>query len=59
MLPCNVIVQEREGGTVEAAAISPTASMQAVDNPEQTLKIVELAVQCRPRDHDSRRHLLH
>ena len=32
MLPCNVIVQETEGG-VEVAAIDPVASMQAVENP--------------------------
>lgn len=32
MLPCNVIVQETEGG-VEVAAIDPVASMQAVGNP--------------------------
>jgi len=33
MLPCNVIVQEIEGGRVEVAAIDPIASMQAVANP--------------------------
>lgn len=33
MLPCNVIVQEREPGTVEVAAIDPVASMAAIDNP--------------------------
>jgi len=33
MLPCNVIVQELDGGIVEVAAIDPVASMQAVDNP--------------------------
>ena len=32
MLPCNVIVQEKDGKT-EIAAIDPAASMQAVDNP--------------------------
>jgi uncharacterized protein (DUF302 family) len=32
MLPCNVIVQERNGG-VEVAAIDPIASMKAVENP--------------------------
>ena len=32
MLPCNVIVQEREDGSVEIAAIDPIASMQAVKN---------------------------
>ncbi len=33
MLPCNVIVQEKEKGT-EVAAIDPLASMQAVENQE-------------------------
>lgn len=34
MLPCNVIVQEHEDGTVEVSAIDPVASMQAVENEE-------------------------
>ena len=34
MLPCNVIVQETERGTVEVSAIDPISSMQAVQNPE-------------------------
>jgi uncharacterized protein (DUF302 family) len=33
MLPCNVIVQELDGGRVEAAAIDPVASMASVGNP--------------------------
>ncbi len=33
MLPCNVVVQEHAPGRVEVAAVDPTASMQAVDNP--------------------------
>jgi len=33
MLPCNVIVQEKESGTVEIAAIDPIASMAAAGNP--------------------------
>ncbi len=32
MLPCNVIVQELEGGGVEIAAVDPVASMAAIDN---------------------------
>ena len=32
MLPCNVILQEVNGG-IEAAAVNPVASMQAIDNP--------------------------
>jgi len=34
MLPCNIIVQEKERGKVEVAAIDPVASMQAVENKE-------------------------
>ena len=33
MLPCNVIVQEIDGG-IRVLAIDPMASMQAVENPE-------------------------
>lgn len=33
MLPCNVVVQEADGGGVRVSAIDPVASMQAVDNP--------------------------
>lgn len=32
MLPCNVIVMEKEPGQVEIAAVNPMASMQAVIN---------------------------
>ena len=34
MLPCNVIVQEKEEGRVELAAIDPIASMAAIHNPD-------------------------
>ncbi len=30
MLPCNVVLQQRENGRVEVSAIDPAASMQAV-----------------------------
>lgn len=33
MLPCNVLLQQREGG-VEVSAIDPVASMMAVKNPQ-------------------------
>ena len=32
MLPCNVIVQEREKGKIEVSAVDPAASMQAIPN---------------------------
>ena len=41
MLPCNVIVQERENGEVEISAVDPVASMMAIVNPG----LVELAQQ--------------
>ena len=33
LMPCNVVVQERPGGTIEVAAVDPLASMSAVDSP--------------------------
>ncbi len=33
LLPCNVIVQESEGGRVEVAAIDPMESMERAGNP--------------------------
>jgi uncharacterized protein (DUF302 family) len=33
MLPCNVIVQQREDGRIEVSAVDPVASMQAIQNP--------------------------
>jgi uncharacterized protein (DUF302 family) len=32
MLPCNVIVQEREKGVIEVSAVNPIGSMMAVEN---------------------------
>lgn len=40
MLPCNVIVQELQNGTVEIAAVDPAASMLAVKN-ENLINIAE------------------
>ena len=34
LLPCNVIVMERDGGGVTVAAFKPTAGFSLVDNPE-------------------------
>ncbi len=33
MLPCNVIIQELEDGSVEVSAINPMVAMQSVGNP--------------------------
>ncbi|MCW9034636.1 MAG: DUF302 domain-containing protein [Rhodospirillales bacterium] len=33
MLPCNVVVQQQEDGTIEISAVDPMASMQAIENP--------------------------
>lgn len=32
MLPCNVILQERENGVIEVSAVDPVASMMSVKN---------------------------
>jgi len=34
MLPCNVIVQEKENGQVQVSAINPMVAMQSVGNPD-------------------------
>ena len=34
MLPCNIIIQEKEEGLVEVAAVDPKASMMAVGNKD-------------------------
>lgn len=45
MLPCNVVVQAREDGSSEVAAIDPVASMQAIENP----RLIEAANEVRRR----------
>lgn len=42
MLPCNVIVQQMENGSVQVSAINPMESMKAVANPnlEEVAKTV-------------------
>ncbi|MCF6295853.1 MAG: DUF302 domain-containing protein [Flavobacteriaceae bacterium] len=42
MLPCNVIVQEREKGKIEVSAVDPAASMQAI--PNETLGEIANAI---------------
>ena len=32
MLPCNVVVQQHDGGKVEISAVDPVASMAAIEN---------------------------
>ncbi|MEZ4773802.1 MAG: DUF302 domain-containing protein [Bacteroidia bacterium] len=45
MLPCNVIVQEREPGIIEVSAVDPVASMMAIENEA----LGEVAVQVRDK----------
>jgi uncharacterized protein (DUF302 family) len=45
MLPCNVIVQEREPGIIEVSAVDPVASMMAIENEA----LGEVAVQVRAK----------
>ncbi|MDP3912878.1 MAG: DUF302 domain-containing protein [Bacteroidota bacterium] len=33
MLPCNIVVTDKENGTTQIAAIHPIASMMAIENP--------------------------
>jgi uncharacterized protein (DUF302 family) len=33
MLPCNVIIQERDDGSIQVSAINPMVAMQSVGNP--------------------------
>jgi uncharacterized protein (DUF302 family) len=44
LLPCNVIVYEKQGGTV-VAVIRPTVAMQMVDNP--ALKVIAEEVEAK------------
>ena len=34
MLPCNVVVQQKQDGSVEVSAVDPVASMQAIENQQ-------------------------
>jgi uncharacterized protein (DUF302 family) len=43
MLPCNVIILEKDNGQIEVAGVDPIASMQAIANPQ--LQDIALQVQ--------------
>lgn len=45
MLPCNVVVEQRDDKTVEVSAVDPLASMQAISNPQ----LAEVAMEVRER----------
>lgn len=45
MLPCNVIVQEKESGKIEVSAVDPAASMQAIQNSA----LIDIAEQVREK----------
>ena len=45
MLPCNVIVMEKEPGLVEVSAVNPVASMRAIENDE----LAEIAAEIKSR----------
>lgn len=45
MLPCNVIVQEKEPGEIEVSAVDPAASMKAIENDE----LHNIAIEIRDR----------
>jgi uncharacterized protein (DUF302 family) len=44
-MPCNVIVQEHEGGRVEVSTLDPVASMRAIENP----RLAEVANEVRTK----------
>lgn len=44
MLPCNVIVQEKEAGHVVVSAVNPSASMQAIENKDLQTIANEISV---------------
>ena len=45
MLPCNVVVQEKDNGLIEVSAVNPITSMQSVKN--EKLMNVALQVQAK------------
>ena len=45
MLPCNILLQEHVGGSVEVTAVNPMETMAAVGNP----KLISLAEEASQR----------
>jgi len=45
MLPCNVIILEKDNGQIEVAGVDPIASMQAIANPD----LQDIALQIRAK----------
>ena len=43
MLPCNVLVIDKENGQIEVTAVNPVASMMAIQNPELAPIAMEVA----------------
>lgn len=43
MLPCNVIVHQKEDGSIDITAVDPMASMQAIEN--ESLGVIATEVQ--------------
>ena len=41
-LPCNIIVEEQENGNIEVSAVSPVASMMAIENKDLEKIILEV-----------------
>jgi uncharacterized protein (DUF302 family) len=48
MLPCNVVVQQKEDGTIEVSAVDPVASMRPIDH----ILVEEVAKEIRSQLHN-------
>ncbi|MBK6679499.1 MAG: DUF302 domain-containing protein [Ignavibacteriales bacterium] len=42
MMPCNVVIQETNGGKIKVSVINPTAAMQAIGNQNLSELAVEI-----------------
>lgn len=43
MMPCNVVVQEKENGEVQVSAVNPMESMKTVNNPNLAEVAIEIS----------------